>query len=162
MTANTTNPKIPGTSQLVDLQGTIDAPHSADANKRDVVLLPSPSEDPNDPLNWTRWRKILSTICMVAYTLTVSIAAAAISSILEPISKDTELTLGDLNAGTGYLFLAFGWGCLVWQPLAVQYGKRPVFLISTLATSMLSVWAGHVRTNGQWVANKVLQGSCMP
>lgn len=30
--------------------------------------------------------------------------------------------------------LFFGWGCLVWQPLALQYGKRPVYLFSILAT----------------------------
>lgn len=33
-------------------------------------------------------------------------------------------------------FLLFGWGCLFWQPLALQYGKRPVYLISMLATTV--------------------------
>jgi MFS family permease len=64
----------------------------------------------------------------------VGIASAAIYSVLEPIADDTGLTLGDLNAGTGYMFLAFGWGCLFWQPMALQYGKRPVYLFSMLAT----------------------------
>ncbi len=31
------------------------------------------------------------------------IGSAAIYSVLEPISKDTGLTLGDLNAWTGYM-----------------------------------------------------------
>ena len=33
----------------------------------------------------------------------VGIASAAIYSVLEPIAEDTGLTLGDLNAGTGYM-----------------------------------------------------------
>ena len=86
----------------------------------------------------------------ISYTLSIGIASAAIYSVLEPIAKDTGLTLGDLNAGTGYMvrrfpypccantkgrqFLLFGWGCLVWQPLALQYGKRPAYLLSMLAT----------------------------
>jgi hypothetical protein len=37
----------------------------------------------------------------------VGIASAAIYSVLEPISEDTGLTVGDLNAGTGYMFLLF-------------------------------------------------------
>lgn len=32
------------------------------------------------------------------------------------------------------MFLFFGWGCVIWQPLALQYGKRPVYLFSMLAT----------------------------
>lgn len=88
----------------------------------------------------------------------VGIASAAIYSILIPISEATGLTLGDLNAGTGYMFLFFGWGCLFWQPLALQYGKRPVYLISIIATLAIMVWAPYTKTNGQWIANKILQG----
>lgn len=41
------------------------------------------------------------------YTFTIGIASAAIYSVFVPISEDTGLTLGDLNAGTGYMFLFF-------------------------------------------------------
>ncbi|TKA47271.1 hypothetical protein B0A54_02749 [Friedmanniomyces endolithicus] len=109
-------------------------------------------------LNWSPARKALSTACMCVYTLMVGIASAAIYSVLVPISDSTGLTLADLNAGTGYMFLAFGWGCLFWQPLALQYGKRPVYLISILATLGIQVWAPSTTSNGQWIANKVLQG----
>jgi MFS family permease len=70
------------------------------------------------------------------YILTVGFASAAIYSVLVPISDATGLTISDMNAGTGYMFLAFGWGCLFWQPLAQRFGKRPVYLIGTLATTV--------------------------
>lgn len=69
-----------------------------------------------------------------SYCLSIGIASAAIYSILVPISSATSLTVGDLNAGTGYMFLTLGWGCLLWQPLAQKYGKRPVYLTSLLGT----------------------------
>ncbi|KZF24899.1 MFS transporter [Xylona heveae TC161] len=147
---------IPGTVHLVDVEGTMHAKHSS--GRRDVVLVPAPSADPDDPLNWSPRRKLLSTSCMCMYTLMVGIASAAIYSVLEPISADTGLSLGDLNAGTGYMFLFFGWGCLVWQPLALQYGKRPVYLFSILATMAIMLWAPYTKSNGQWIANKILQG----
>ncbi|KAK5170585.1 uncharacterized protein LTR77_005173 [Saxophila tyrrhenica] len=149
---------VPGTVHLVDLDGTMQAKHARDAGLRDIVLVPAPSSDPDDPLNWSPARKRLSLTCMCVYTLMVGIASAAIYSVLVPISEATTLTLDDLNAGTGYMFLAFGWGCLFWQPLALQYGKRPVYLISILATLAIQVWAPFTKSNGQWIANKVLQG----
>lgn len=54
---------VPGTVHLVDLEGTMLARH-AEGGQRDIVLVPTPSDDPDDPLNWTPRRKLLSTFCM--------------------------------------------------------------------------------------------------
>jgi MFS family permease len=170
----TGEPNIPGTVHLVDLDGTMRTKH-AQGGQRDVVLVPTPSQDPEDPLNWEPRRKALSMACMGVYTLMVGIASAAIYSILQPIAEETNLTLNELNNGTGCkysdftsslqqeadrtdMFLFFGWGCLVWQPLALQYGKRPVYLFSILATMGIQLWAPYTKSNGQWIANKILQG----
>jgi hypothetical protein len=91
---------IPGTVHLVDLLGTMRTKH-AEGGQKDIVLVPAPSADPDDPLNWSPSRKALSTCCMGVYTLMVGIASAAIYSVLDPISKETGLTLNDLNSGTG-------------------------------------------------------------
>lgn len=40
---------IPGTVHLVDLEGTMHARH-AEGGQRDVVLVPTPSGDPDDPV----------------------------------------------------------------------------------------------------------------
>lgn len=97
---------IPGTVHLVDLEGTMRAAHASGA-QRDVVLVPSPSADPDDPLNWSPRRKWLSTVANGVYNLTIGISSAAVYSVLEPISRDTGLTVAQLNAGTGYMFLMF-------------------------------------------------------
>lgn len=98
---------IPGTVHLVDLEGTIRAKHASGSQLKDIVLVPAPSADPDDPLNWSPRRKLLSIISLSMYTLMVGIASAAIYSVLEPISDATGLTVGDLNSGTGYMFLFF-------------------------------------------------------
>jgi len=95
-------PFVPGTVHLVDLEGTMRAKHASKGHK-DIVLVPAPSNDPDDPLNWSPRRKLLSTSCMCMYTLMVGIASAAIYSVLVPVSEATGLTLGDLNSGTGYM-----------------------------------------------------------
>lgn len=148
---------VPGTIHLVDLDGTSSAQHSSTGQK-DIILVPAPSSDPDDPLNWSFRRKTLLTSCLCMYTLMVGIGETAISSVLIPISMRSGLSLNDLNAGTGYMYLLLGWGCLFWQPLALQYGKRPVYLISIFAQIGLMVWAPYTKSNGEWIANKILQG----
>lgn len=50
---------IPGTIDLVDVYH---IRHAGDV-EGDIVLNPAPSNDPNDPLNWSPWRKTISLIC---------------------------------------------------------------------------------------------------
>lgn len=40
---------------------------------------------------------------LCSYAMTIAISSAAIYSIIEPIADATSLTVGDLNAGTGYM-----------------------------------------------------------
>jgi hypothetical protein len=83
---------IPGTVHLVDLQGTLAVKH-AGGNLDDVVLVPAPSNDPDDPLNWSPRRKLLSTISLVVYLLMIGLAVSCVYSIIVPISQDTGLTV---------------------------------------------------------------------
>ncbi|KAH8807273.1 serine/threonine kinase 16 [Xylogone sp. PMI_703] len=148
---------IPGTMHLVDIEGTLSAKHAKGSNS-DIVLIPTPSDDPDDPLNWSKARKLMSTICMTVYILGVGLASSAIYAAIVPISEDTGLSVADINSGTGYMYLAFGWGNLIWQPMALQYGKRPAYLASMLCSIPIMVGQAHVHSNGAWIALKVLQG----
>lgn len=151
------NPEaVPGTVHLIDQEGIMSAQH--DKNAQDIVLSPTPSDDPDDPLNWSPRRKYLSMFCMTVYTFAVGVPTAAIYSVLTPVSKNTGLSLSTLNQGTGYMFLFLGLGCLFWQPLAMQYGKRPTYLFSVLATTLVILWGPHTTGNSTWIAGKILQG----
>jgi hypothetical protein len=50
---------IPGTVHLVDLDHSMRARH---AGSGDIVLDPTPSNDPDDPLNWSPRRKLMAMI----------------------------------------------------------------------------------------------------
>ncbi|CDK29495.1 unnamed protein product [Kuraishia capsulata CBS 1993] len=147
---------IPGTVHLVDQTGDVHAQHSE--KTKDVVLVPTPTDDPDDPLNWSFNRKLVCMFCLVLYNMAVGVPSAAIYSVLTPIIEHTNLTLSNLNDGTGVMFLFFGWGCMVWQPMAQQYGKRPVYIFSVFVTIFMMVWAPYTTSSGEWIASKLLQG----
>jgi hypothetical protein len=54
---------IPGTFTLVDTEHVLATRH-LDHGDRDIVLVPEPSSDLDDPLNWSPHRKLLSTVCV--------------------------------------------------------------------------------------------------
>jgi hypothetical protein len=58
---------IPGTVHLVDVDHTMHTRHAS--KNEDIVLDPTPSSDPNDPLNWSPRRKLLSLICQNLYVI---------------------------------------------------------------------------------------------
>ena len=51
----------PGTVKLLDLQHAMHTRH-LDKGDHEIVLIPTPSNDPDDPLNWSPRRKLLSTV----------------------------------------------------------------------------------------------------
>lgn len=146
------NEGIPGTVHLVDV-------HNTELHKDgEVVLIPKPSEDPDDPLNWSRLRKLVNISLVFLYTFATGVGGTSTYSILVPISEDTGITLAQLVNGTGYLFLLAGWGNIIWQPFALTFGRRPTYLLSILGCLAMSEWAAHIGSYGQWAACRCLFG----
>ncbi|EED85647.1 predicted protein [Postia placenta Mad-698-R] len=149
---------VPGTVHLVDVAGEVNsAKHAAD--RKDIVLVPRPSADPEDPLNWSRRRKLLAIGMVYWYTgIGIGIPTTLHYSVLADITRDTGITTAQLVQGTGLTFLLLGWSCLLWQPIALTYGRRGVYVISCLCTVPIMVWTAYTRTAGEWFANRILLG----
>lgn len=45
---------VPGTVYLVDIDRSLQVQHNGQS---DIVLIPQPSDDPNDPLLWSQTKK---------------------------------------------------------------------------------------------------------
>ncbi|KAL4782506.1 major facilitator superfamily domain-containing protein [Aspergillus varians] len=148
--------RVPGRVCLVDVNSHISALH--DASQKDIVLVPRPSSDPNDPLNWPYRRKLLAISMAYLYVLGNGVATSLQYSVLADIEADTGISTANLVQGTGVMFLFFGWACLIWQPIALTYGRRGVYLITMLLTVPMMVWTAFSSSSGEWFAHRVLIG----
>lgn len=56
------------------------------------------------------------------------------------------------------MFLFFGLGCIIVHPISMQYGKRPVYLVSVLGTALIQLWGPKIGSSGAWIGSKIIQG----
>ncbi|CAN6675008.1 protein Hol1p [Trichomonascus vanleenenianus] len=147
---------IPGTVRILDLN----EPSQRESDH--VVLVPQPSKDPNDPLNWPRYKKNIVFGLTCFYVFMAAGQSAGLSPALLSMEKDMGISLADLNAGSGYLFLFYGIGCVVLQPLALSFGRRSIFLLSLLLGGVVcQIWLVHSANGsrpGNFYANRILTG----
>jgi hypothetical protein len=87
---------VPGTVLLVDLAGGHSGGKHA-SDRSDIVLVPQPSSDPEDPLNWSRKRKMWALAMVFTYTMGVGIPGTLHYSVIADITRDTGIPTVDLG-----------------------------------------------------------------
>ncbi|KZS96641.1 MFS general substrate transporter [Sistotremastrum niveocremeum HHB9708] len=120
-----------------------------------IVLVPQPSDDPNDPLNWPQWKKH-----MVVYgTVICGALGPLVSADLVGIAAELDRSISAIARALGSaLVLALAFATVAWSVLSVKIGKRPVFLASTLLMLAGSVISGFTNDYNTLVGSRILQG----
>lgn len=146
----------PGTVQIIDLHGVLNAIHGKE--HKDIVLIPQPTDHPDDPLAWTSRRKAFN----IFWAMTWCFFAAAIISGLSPaylqIEADTGISVADLSTGNGLLYLFLGWGTLITQNLALNLGRRLTLVTSILLTTFVTLWSAYIHSRAEFYVNRILLG----
>ncbi|KAH8645576.1 major facilitator superfamily domain-containing protein [Ilyonectria robusta] len=124
-----------------------------------VILVPQPSNDPNDPLNWPLWQRdcILILFCFCTVLVTGGVGPL-LSSMALPIMTEFGITFTDFSLLTGYQLCAAGATGIFISACARKYGKRPTSLFSMSAVLAGCIWAGRAQSYGSLVGARVLQG----
>lgn len=104
---------IPGTELLVDLEYRLGKAH----DRKNIVLIPSPSGNPDDPLNWSNSRKwvAMSIVCFWAFMLGAATLSPSITySALIPLFG-VDVTF--LNIGAAVALFNLGFFNIFFSPL---------------------------------------------
>ena len=79
-----------------------------------------------------------------------------------PLAEEWNVSLTDFVAGAqGGVIAAIAGGSLIFNALAVKYGKRPVYLITSVGLAVTCFWAAEAKSFSNFVAARVVQGLCM-
>lgn len=157
-------PHVPGTIFLNDESAqpddtiTAGLKHGTGRNSH-IILAPQPSEDPNDPLNWSSFKKeYVIWILLLGSVLNAATNGPFLNASYVVISQDVNKPLNTVVLVSGYNLLAAGASGPIWCALSRRYGKRPCFLASTLF-DIIGTAVGEAGVSYEYLlAARIIQG----
>ncbi|RVX73296.1 hypothetical protein B0A52_02938 [Exophiala mesophila] len=124
------------------------------------VLVPQPSADPHDPLNWSPFWK---TSAMTLSTL-VSFAQGFGPLALPPMfpqlmeAFDTDLAGAVQFVGVCILVLGFSNFLCYRVPIQTSFGRRPVLIASTIVCVVSNIWRAVAKDYRSFMGACILNG----
>ncbi|KAJ7255451.1 MFS general substrate transporter [Mycena haematopus] len=127
-------------------------------DKTGLPLIPQPSRDASDPLNFPQWLKI-AVLLQVSFLAGLGpLNQAMINPAFVPLAAHFHVSTVVASYQTTIAIAFAGIGSFVWVPLANTYGRRPVLLFTTLIAAASSLGSGKALTWSQLIATRVLNG----
>ncbi|KAL2129075.1 hypothetical protein VTI74DRAFT_8267 [Chaetomium olivicolor] len=137
----------------------------------EIILIPAPSEDPNDPLNWPQWYKyyMAAVICIAMMMCNFLAAGPSIAIVNMAMDffpyaqpgQDSQLFTASVSK-VAYFFtttaLMQGIGNFIWVPVVNKYGRRPTYVISYAIYFATAVWLSFEHSYGAFLAGRILMG----
>ncbi|KAI0480967.1 MFS transporter-like protein [Xylariaceae sp. FL0804] len=150
----------PGTSKLGEKGESLDSASTIELKKDgDIILVPQPSDSPNDPLNWSMTRKNTIMIILAFASGVTTSLGPMISPGLVIISQQFKVDSGTVSAFmVGSIVLFTGSVTFFTASGANIWGKRPFFVISTLLLLASNVWGSFADTFPSLAAMRIFQG----
>lgn len=157
-----------------------------DAETNKIILLPPPSLDPNDPLRWRVslfpslaksrkslltdndsrskaykiWIAILVSTAMVMCNFMAAGPTIAMVSVAKSYFPDESPDVSIPKVA--YFFnnsaLAQGVGNIIWVPITIKYGRRPVYIFAFVVYFFMIIGSGAATTYAGEIVTRLFLG----
>ncbi|RDW76844.1 uncharacterized protein DSM5745_06836 [Aspergillus mulundensis] len=117
-----------------------------------VVLKPTPTEDPNDPLNWPQWRKALNFALASFYTLATFVLLDIGTVIWVDLNAELGISWSNLNNSFAANLAGLAVGCILIIPFAIKYGRRSIYILSSAIQLATAIWQAKMNTTAELLA----------
>lgn len=156
---------------LDDVPGTYNiwAPSSSDTSLvlktipvpdgEDIVLVPQPSDSPNDPLNWSKVRKYthMIIVCFMA-GLTAATSNDA-GSAQNNMNEELGISWDAMNTAAGVLFVGIAVFCFLLSPSSFLYGRKIAYIVCVTVGLCGAIWFARVQNTSDSVWNQLFVGA---
>ncbi len=131
--------------------------NSTDDGKK-LILHPTPTSDPNDPLNWSSTRKTVNFSLVCLYTLLTFAQLDVGFTAWDQYSDELGFSEDTLNGSAAANYLGLALGCIAFIPLVHKIGRRPVYLFSAVLQFVSCIWSARTNTVGDLYGSNVISG----
>ncbi|KAJ5930867.1 hypothetical protein N7466_006360 [Penicillium verhagenii] len=117
-----------------------------------IVYIPTPTSDPQDPLNMGKWQK---TMVLIALSLFSTVGLSLVSgfggllTLYIPAYTAAGKDYADITSLMTYPTLTMGIGNLIGMPIAIAVGRRIVLLVATGIMVIGAILCAYA-TNFDW------------
>ncbi|KAF2791936.1 MFS general substrate transporter [Melanomma pulvis-pyrius CBS 109.77] len=145
---------LPGTEIMAD----VGSHHFVKGSGSKTVLIPQPSDDPHDPLNWSVGWKAACITSAAMVTFSQGFGPLALAPMFPALMQTFECTLEEAVQFTGVCILVLGFSNFLWVPISSSFGRRPVFLFSQIINFGTSIWRAKATSYSSFMGACVVNG----
>jgi MFS family permease len=122
----------------------------------------------NDPLNWPKWRRDVALLSLGFYCMLGGGMTPILAAGFKDVAQTYHVSMAKVALTTGLYMMGLGLGSVVASPTAILYGKRPVYLISSILYIISCVWCALSPNYASLVLARIFMGfavspvECLP
>ncbi|EXJ93267.1 hypothetical protein A1O1_01659 [Capronia coronata CBS 617.96] len=160
--------QIPGTFMLKEGRGLFSSSHNdqwtyfcitvrGDGDTA-VVLFPEPTSDPNDPLNWPKWLKVVNFGSASVFVFFTFVLINILYIPYAMLVADLNFAFGDFTKALALCFTGMAIGSVLFLPWLHKLGRRPLYLFSSCIQFAAGVWLSEMHSRGELIAAYFISG----
>lgn len=123
-----------------------------------TVLIPQPSSDPNDPLNWSPFKKLVILFVVTVTAFMADFGSSIGVVALLPQAVQWEKSQNSIQHNLVGNIFCLGAGGLFTVLLSAYFGRLPILFFFTSMSVGTSAWCAAATSFGSYLAARILNG----
>lgn len=130
----------------------------ADDGMERKALIPHPSGDPQDPLNWSFTWKLTVMASQWLFTWISVTGALSIAPMFPLLGQEFQLTNSQLSMLTGITVITLGFANFFIVPLSNIFGRRAISLVFAVLIMLTCIWEALATSHRSLLAARAFNG----